>query len=194
MRLNSNGAASMLGEGLIGRRERRALGMPAFAECGAGRQVEVLLIDVSAQGCGLETPVELRPGEEIRLTVPDRPPIHARVCWYSMGKAGVLFFPGETGSAEPQSREQEREPYCGEALVRRLGGSNYKVRIFDVSPEGCKIELIETPRVGEHLLIKFDRLEPLDAEVCWVDGPMAGLRFGRPIYGAVYELLMQRLN
>lgn len=39
------------------------------------------------------------------------------------------------GSAEPQSREQKREPSWGKALVRRLGGSNCIIPIFDVSPK-----------------------------------------------------------
>jgi hypothetical protein len=53
--------------------------------------------------------------------------------------------------------------------------------------------VIEQPREGELMLIKFDGLEALEAEACWVDGPRAGLRFGKSIHPAVFELLLTRL-
>jgi hypothetical protein len=40
----------------------------------------------------------------------------------------------------------------------------------------------------------LDGLEALDAEVCWVDGHVAGLRFERTIHPAVFDLLLQRLR
>ncbi len=78
--------------------------------------------------------------------------------------------------------------------LRRLGQNNYRVRVNDLSPEGCKVDLVERPRVGEHMLIKFDGLEALDAEVCWVDGFVAGLRFQKPIHGSVFDILLERLK
>ena len=47
---------------------------------------------------------------------------------------------------------------------------------------------------GERVLIKFEGLEVLDAEVCWVDGYTAGLRFERSMHPAVFELLVERLK
>ena len=78
--------------------------------------------------------------------------------------------------------------------LRRLGQNNYRVRVNDLSPEGCKVELVERPRVGEHVLIRFDGLESLDAEVCWVEGFVAGLRFEKPIHVSVFDLLLERLK
>jgi hypothetical protein len=72
--------------------------------------------------------------------------------------------------------------------------ATYGVRVVDLSPEGCKVELVERPRGGERMTIKFEGLEAMDAEVCWVDGFQAGLRFERPIHRAVFELLMTRLR
>ena len=66
--------------------------------------------------------------------------------------------------------------------------------MFDVSPDGCRTEVVETPRMGEHLMVKFDGLEAMDSEVCWIDGKTAGLKFIRPMHPAVYDLLMQRLR
>jgi PilZ domain len=88
----------------------------------------------------------------------------------------------------------QQPPYRGEALLRRIGGTGYSVHVLDISPEGCKVELVETPRIGEHLLIKFDGLEALDVEVCWVEGPIGGLKFEKSFHPAVYEQLLKRLR
>jgi hypothetical protein len=78
--------------------------------------------------------------------------------------------------------------------LRRIGQINYRVRLFDCSPDGCKTELVERPRIGEHVLVKMPHLESLDAEVCWVDGFTAGLRFEKPLHPAVFDLMVQRLR
>jgi hypothetical protein len=44
------------------------------------------------------------------------------------------------------------------------------------------------------MLLKFDGLEALEAEVCWVDGFVAGLQFDKPIHPAVFDLLLERLS
>jgi hypothetical protein len=185
-----------LGQEPIARRERRPVTMRAFAERADGSSAEVLLLDLSYEGCGIETPVALAEGEELKLAVLRQGLIDARVCWYADGKAGLIFTdatPAEDVEDVEQPR-QERAPYRGEALLRRLGGMNYLVQVFDLSHDGCKIEVVETPRVGEHLLIKFDSLEALDAELCWIEGKTAGLKFMKAIHPAVFDLLMQRLN
>jgi hypothetical protein len=42
--------------------------------------------------------------------------------------------------------------------------------------------------------VKFDGLEALEAQVCWVDGLKAGLAFALPIHAAVFEQLLARLQ
>jgi hypothetical protein len=44
------------------------------------------------------------------------------------------------------------------------------------------------------VLVKFDGLEALEAEVCWVEEFTAGLRFEKPMHPAVFDLLVERLN
>jgi hypothetical protein len=78
--------------------------------------------------------------------------------------------------------------------LRRIGRNNYRVRVNDLSPDGCKVELVEQPRLSEHMLVKFEGLEVLDCEVCWIDGYVAGLRFEKPMHPAVFDLLLQRLR
>jgi transposase len=192
--VQTNTAAVKLGQQPIGRRERRAVSMRGFAERADGSSVAVVLLDLSYDGCGIETSVELQAGETLKLAVLRHGIIAARVCWFSDGKAGLVFEPEEPASDERQPRAEERARVRAEAMLRRLGGFNYQVHIFDVSPDGCKAELVETPRIGEHLLIKFDGLEALDSEVCWVEGMSAGLKFVKPMHRAVFDLLVQRLR
>jgi hypothetical protein len=66
--------------------------------------------------------------------------------------------------------------------------------VTDLSRDGCKVGLVEQPRMREHMLVKFDGLEVLEAEVCWVDGYTGGLRFERSIHPAVFRLLIDRLR
>jgi hypothetical protein len=44
------------------------------------------------------------------------------------------------------------------------------------------------------MLLKLAGLEVLDAETCWVEGYVAGLRFEKPIHPAVFDLLLHRLQ
>jgi PilZ domain len=187
-------AVASIGETPLERRERRAVSLRAFAVREDGSSVEVLLLDLSYEGCGVESPVPLKLGEALRLAVLKRGVIKARVRWCRGNKAGLVFESEEGAPEDQQPRGAERKELGAEVSMRRLGKINYRVHIFDVSPDGCKVELVDRPRLGEHVLIKFDGLESLEAEVCWIDGTSAGLRFERPIHDAVFSLLLERLS
>jgi len=194
--MNSQSSAAMnLGEISVGRRERRPVSLRGYAiRRDSGSTVEVLLLDLSYEGCGIEVSAELRTGEEIKLCVLGRGGIDARVRWYRDGKAGLIFETGKNLRKEHWPRRFHRIELMAEVLMRRLGKLNYRVRVFDASPDGCKIELVDKPRLEEHVLIKFEGLEALESEVCWVAGNCAGLRFEKPIHPAVFDLLLERLK
>lgn len=82
----------------------------------------------------------------------------------------------------------------GEVQLRRSGQHNYVVQVFDISQEGCKIEFVERPRLDETVWVKFEGLEAVEATVCWVEGFSVGVEFLRPIYPAVFELLVERVR
>jgi hypothetical protein len=138
--------------------------------------------------------VELAAGEAIKLSVLCRGAIDAHVRWCKDGRAGLVFAPEKTKEKKHWPRQSERTALSADVSLRRLGQNNYSVRVNDLSPDGCKVELVERPRVGEHLLIKFDGLEVLEGEVCWIDGYVAGLRFEKAIHPAVFDLLVQRIS
>lgn len=78
--------------------------------------------------------------------------------------------------------------------MRRVGGFPYRVRIYDLSPQGCKVEFVERPELNERVWIKIAGLEAVQGFVCWLKGSTAGVEFDRPIHPAVFEDLLSRLH
>ena len=108
--------------------------------------------------------------------------------------AGLVFDPQKPSEKTQKPRRSSRTALSADVSLRRLGQNSYRVKVADLSPEGCKVDLVERPRIGEHMLLKFEGLEVLDAETCWIEGYVAGLRFEKPIHSAVFDLLLQRLK
>ena len=157
---------------------------------------EITLLDLSYEGCGIETvdDLQLEPGQELKLSVLRRGAIDAVVRWRSGNKAGLAFtMPAESARRDWQQRAQ-RVALAANVSLRRIGRSTFHVTVNDASPEGCRVQLVERPGDGERVLVKFDGLEPLEAEVAWTDNFTAGLRYLRPIHPAVFELLVERLK
>ncbi len=177
----------------VERRERRPVRMSGHIALENGTTAEAVLADLSYEGCSIETPAKLNVDEPVTLSVLRRGAIEAVVRWASEGKAG-LQFKALVGEKPSQPRVTERISVDAEVMLRRLGQHNYRVRIFDLSPEGCKVELIERPSEGEHMLLRIEGLEALDAEVCWVSDFVAGLRFEKTFHPAVFDLLVERLG
>lgn len=75
----------------------------------------------------------------------------------------------------------------------RLSRPNFRVHIYDLSPDGCKVEFVERPELGELLWIRFDGLESIEASVRWIAGARAGVRFTHPIHPAVFDRLAAQL-
>lgn len=173
---------------------RRAVSLGGYAIRAGGSTVDIGLLDLTYDGCGIETPVELQPGELLKLSVIGRGLIDAEVRWYKGGKAGLRFETDEPKAAAKVPRRSDRAGTSAEVRIRRIGQANYNVRMFDLSPEGCRIEVVERPRVGEQLMIKFDGLEVIQSEVCWIEDFIAGLKFERPLHPAVFDLLLTRLR
>jgi hypothetical protein len=187
-------ALSTLTTAPVERRERRPVAMIGYALREDGSSVEVMVLDLSYEGCGIESPVPLKSGEPLTLSVLRRGAISCQVRWYANGKAGLVFDPEPAAVRQKHPRKSQRVAIDAEVSMRRLGKINYRVRLFDASRDGCKVELVEKPRIGEHVLVKMPALEALDSEVCWTEGFTAGLRFEKPIHPAVFDLLLERLK
>ncbi len=88
----------------------------------------------------------------------------------------------------------DRVAVNAEVSLRRSGALNYRVRVFDASPLGCKLEFVERPRLEERVWVKFERMDAVEGFVCWVEGFQAGIEFAKPIHEAVFDALLPRLN
>jgi hypothetical protein len=91
-------------------------------------------------------------------------------------------------------RRAGRVEVPGEIGLKAMGRGTYRVRVLDLSTDGCKVELVERPSVGDVMLVKFEGIETMEGEAAWVDGYTAGLRFQHRIHPAVLELMLQRLG
>ena len=92
------------------------------------------------------------------------------------------------------ARRSERVALDALVSLRRSGQVHYRVRVFDVSLHGCRIEFVERPNMDEQLWVRFDGLQALAAEVCWVSGFTAGVNFTQPIHPAVFDRLVAWLR
>ena len=175
------------------RAPRRPVTLDGLAIRGDGQTIDISLLDLTYEGCGVSTPVELDAGENLRLSVIGRGLIDAEVRWCRDGKAGLRFASDEPLPKSETPRTTDRVNLSTEVKCRRIGQPNFSVRMFDLSPDGCKIEVIERPRIGEQLMLKFEGLEVIQAEVMWIEDFIVGLRFERAFHPAVFDLLLARL-
>jgi hypothetical protein len=107
-----------------------------------------------------------------------------------MSRDPKSFFDRAIGSPRKSDRVQIRAM----AKLRRRGHHNFTVQVYDLSPEGCKLEFMERPELEETVWIKFEALELLQAKVCWVQDLCVGVEFERPLHPAVFETLATRLS
>jgi hypothetical protein len=106
---------------------------------------------------------------------------------------------GYADNGVPQSRgfaerKVARVAVNAEVSLRRSVQLGYRVRAYDASPHGCKLEFVERPELAERVWVKFEGMDSLEGLVCWVDGFVAGIEFVRPIHPAVFDALVPRLG
>lgn len=179
----------------VERRERRPVALRGHAIVPIGTTTEIIVLDLSYDGCGIQIAEPLKPGDIIRMSVLRNGVIEAQVRWYSNGRAGMVFEPEAVGAdaAKQRQRQSDRVPLLAEVSMRRLGKVKYRVPVFDASPHGCRVEFVERPRDGELVAIQFEGLQSIDAWVCWVEGHCAGLEYERAIHPAVFDMLVERM-
>lgn len=72
---------------------------------------------------------------------------------------------------------KDREDVAVEAVVHRDDGSDARVRLTNVSDEGCRIEWEGSFRIGEQLSISTHEGRKVNAQVRWALPGSAGARF-----------------
>ena len=181
-------------QGAEPREARRMVELPAVALLGDGSAVNVRVLDLSYNGCRIESALALLPGVQFTLSVLGLGKMPANVRWYSDGFAGLSFRSEPIELITETPRQDERISLQAQIHLRRSGRKKYSVMTMDVSCSGCRVEFIDHPSVGERHYVKFDGLNALEAEVRWVEGLTAGLEFVRKIYPPVFELVLIKLG
>lgn len=177
------------------RDRRRNTRLNGFGLLEDGTTFRLSIVDLSYDGCKVETAIGLMPGLNLKLSIPGLgSALNATVCWSKDDKAGLRFIAQAASIPEQRPRIHDRIEIRAEVTLRRLGRINYRCRMFDVTPGGCKVEFIERPRRGEVVWIKFEGLDAIEANVRWIDGYIGGLQFVRSVYPAVFDLLLMRLK
>jgi hypothetical protein len=90
-------------------------------------------------------------------------------------------------------RRSRRVSVSDEVGIRRIGSFNFQARMHNVSTGGCRVELIEAYDVGDRVVARLPKLEPLGARVCWSMGATAGIEFHNGMHPAVFDSLLLRL-
>jgi hypothetical protein len=91
-------------------------------------------------------------------------------------------------------RRAKRVAVNAEVSLRRSGQNLYRVRVYDASSCGCRLEFVERPQLEERVWIKFEGLSSVEGVVCWVEGFVAGIEFVPAIHPAVFDSLVPRLG
>lgn len=176
------------------RPDRRPVELIGHALLPDGSIFDASLIDLSYEGCRIKAGQELRPGDRLKLGVFRLGLIEAEVRWYEDGEAGLTFAPIEAAPKTLWPRRSDRVQVTASVSLRKPGKATFSSRVFDVSPEGCKVEFVDRPVVNDRVWIKFDGIENLESEVCWVDDFVMGVNFAKPMHPAVFDLLVERLG
>ena len=106
----------------------------------------------------------------------------------------VAIRPVSGDGVEGSRRRSRRVPVANDIGVRKIGSFNFQARLQDLSSGGCRIELIDVYEVGDRIVARFPKLEPLGARVCWAMGATAGIEFLNGMHPAVFDSLLIRLS
>jgi len=105
----------------------------------------------------------------------------------------VAVMESETLNPLVERRRGTRLSLKANVMVRRVGGFNFEVTLKDVSPCGCRVEMLEPSEVGDPVITRFPQLEPLGSRVCWANGTTTGVQFLTTMHPAVFDSLVMRL-
>ena len=88
------------------------------------------------------------------------------------------------------AREHDRKPVTMGGKLRTPHGRQ-DVALSDLSTNGCRINAVYmTLTVNQHVVLRPEGLEGLNAVVSWTSGPSAGLKFDKPLHPSVLDYLV----
>lgn len=177
------------------RAERRPVRINGVARLSNYSVVPITVVNLSYDGCRIETQAQLLPGDRIQITLKGSV-ANAKVCWVTDGFAGLSFTsqsPFETKTTfENDARATKRLETKISATMQRHGQVKYAVSVSDMSPSGCKVEFVDRPEIDERVHMRFQGLEAIEGIVRWIADHHAGVYFEKQIHPAVFEQLIER--
>lgn len=91
-----------------------------------------------------------------------------------------------------QQRRQQRAEIDRQCEIK-IGHRNWHLaRLRDLTPEGFRLSLTDTPAVGTVLRIRLPGISIMEAEVCWWRDFQAGCKFAQPLSPYVFEHFLKQ--
>jgi hypothetical protein len=92
-----------------------------------------------------------------------------------------------------EKRARNRHALMREVRCHTARGQSLEGQMTDLSASGCRFYSQRTPLgVGEIVSVRIEGLEGVEGRVRWVEGPVMGIRFERPLYEPVVEHLASK--
>jgi hypothetical protein len=99
--------------------------------------------------------------------------------------------PGQASALADGRRRSAVRPKCKlEVTVRPRGRSAERAQVLDLSTDGCALSSSSGFIKGALVWVKLGGVESWEADVAWVGGDRAGLKFRRPLHPAVLQRLI----
>lgn len=128
----------------------------------------------------------------LELVQLQRPPL-ARRHIEPLEMVTLTYLPNE-GPATGDARSGTRIGLVADVRLRHPGKPSFRVKVLDLSPQGCRVEFVDRPRIGDFAWVKFGGLESLRAQACWVGQTYAGFKFENGMHPATFRHLILTLR
>lgn len=171
------------------RNHRRLMDLRGYARLRDGEPFAVKLVDLSFDGCKVETALALLPGTQVTLCLGGLGNLDGDVRWCSGGYAGLCFGQVEQESRRESRRREKRIKLDAQVYLRHADGASYPTRIFDFSKTGCRIEFLKRITVGARLRVRFEGWHALEADLRWLDQFQGGVEFAKFIEPPIFQVL-----
>ena len=103
-----------------------------------------------------------------------------------MSRAQLAILPVSDG------RQAERRVVNLAARLREPGATIVDAEVLNLSVDGFMAESDLKLEPGANVWLKLPGLEALHARIAWMEGPMAGCEFVRPLHPAVLDMVVRR--
>jgi hypothetical protein len=104
----------------------------------------------------------------------------------------LVFEAAPAPSKTPRGRRADRIPVHLGAGIRQRGAPGVTAEIMDLSTDGFRCTTHLELHVGDDVWLRLPGLEASHSHVVWVEGPVVGCVFSRPLHPAVLELIVKK--